>query len=533
MYRLPVIIVFLCSLLAKLPATAQLSNTGLVVYLPLNGNAQDISGNNYNGFADGAIPTTDASGTPNAAMYFDRNSKITIPNPFLLRGRHDEITILMRVYVDTLYYRINSSTFQYFFSWFTRRTQPSAQNFSLFDAGAFADELLYPPPLHPVWGAFCFVQQQVCSNSSMGYAFFRDSGRMIRQWFTYAFVFNRSNAKQYFNCKKMSEDQLNYGQFPALCNTDTANEISIVLGNYYPLVPGYSGQFFSGKIDELRIYKRALRDDEIEIYANGFCKPEIEPIIGLKKKNCSQNELTITDESVTNGVPVTNRQWHITRDNFTLTGTGSFDYVFTRTGSYTVYLDLTDHEGYHYQKDTTFFVNTGPREHFIKSPQNIYTLCGDKKSLDVTLTGATSYQWSPCTGVSDCNSGTVTITPTTDQVYQVSGINADGCKDTISITVKKSNNDSELFVPSAFTPNNDGVNDVLGVQSATPPGKFEFSIYNRWGERVFHTGYALATWNGSYNYKRQPAGVYLWQLKYGGGPGCPTSVKKGTVMLIR
>ena len=105
---------------------------------------------------------------------------------------------------------------------------------------------------------------------------------------------------------------------------------------------------------------------------------------------------------------------------------------------------------------------------------------------DTTIIG---YFWSPldsfnftgCPDTTQCPDPTVT--PSVSQVYTVTVENAHGCTitDTVSVTIAKL---PSIFIPTAFTPNNDGLNDrfefdILGAVTAN------VQIWNRWGERVF------------------------------------------------
>ena len=90
----------------------------------------------------------------------------------------------------------------------------------------------------------------------------------------------------------------------------------------------------------------------------------------------------------------------------------------------------------------------------------------------------------------------------------------------------------EIYIPSAFTPNNDGRNDIL---HAIPVGIREFRflrIYNRWGQVVFTTTDPAKGWDGRLNGVEQPTGVYIWVAE-----GIDTKdqlvTRKGTITIIR
>lgn len=70
-----------------------------------------------------------------------------------------------------------------------------------------------------------------------------------------------------------------------------------------------------------------------------------------------------------------------------------------------------------------------------------------------------------------------------------------------------------LFIPNAFTPNNDGVNDFFGPESVETYS-YDFTVYNRWGEVVFHSEDVHNQWNGNFKNKPSPSGVYAYKLEY-------------------
>lgn len=86
-----------------------------------------------------------------------------------------------------------------------------------------------------------------------------------------------------------------------------------------------------------------------------------------------------------------------------------------------------------------------------------------------------------------------------------------GCTDTI---VKIVDTDARLDLPTAFSPNNDGTNDLLPLIYKLIPELLEFKIYNRWGQLVFDGGTDLTSkWNGKFNGTDQEMGVYVAHVK--------------------
>ena len=78
-----------------------------------------------------------------------------------------------------------------------------------------------------------------------------------------------------------------------------------------------------------------------------------------------------------------------------------------------------------------------------------------------------------------------------------------------------------VFVPNVFTPNNDGINDAFYAEQDDPTcwKRWEMSIYNRWGDVIFHSDDPEEVWDGGYGSYYAPDGVYAWNIKaktYGG-----------------
>lgn len=74
--------------------------------------------------------------------------------------------------------------------------------------------------------------------------------------------------------------------------------------------------------------------------------------------------------------------------------------------------------------------------------------------------------------------------------------------------------DNNLFVPNAFSPNNDGNNDIFLPLTSDMLKFFSLTIYNRWGEVIFKSNDHLIGWDGTVNHQPCPQGVYVWKCEY-------------------
>jgi gliding motility-associated-like protein len=107
-----------------------------------------------------------------------------------------------------------------------------------------------------------------------------------------------------------------------------------------------------------------------------------------------------------------------------------------------------------------------------------------------------------------------------------------GCSDSIKKKLRVLNN-CFIAVPSAFTPNNDGLNDYLYPNNALKAENLRFSVYNRWGQLVFSTSDWQRKWDGKIKGIPQAPDVYVWFLSYTNKDTGQKVFQKGTTTLIR
>lgn len=91
--------------------------------------------------------------------------------------------------------------------------------------------------------------------------------------------------------------------------------------------------------------------------------------------------------------------------------------------------------------------------------------------------------------------------------------------------------DCPFFIPNAFSPNDDGINDRFGVLNTFSLQNFSLKLYDRYGHIVFSTQNVTEKWDGKLNGKKMPSGTYTWQIVYINGLGY-TKWLKGSVLLI-
>lgn len=151
--------------------------------------------------------------------------------------------------------------------------------------------------------------------------------------------------------------------------------------------------------------------------------------------------------------------------------------------------------------------------------------------IQLQALGGSSYTWSPPTFLDDPSSATPTSCPDDTITYYLTGVDGNGCLNIDSTTV---------FViglpiadlPTAFTPNNDGLNDVFRVEEFENFNLSRLVIYNRWGDLVYETGDIATGWDGTIDGQLQPMDTYVYMVSGIDEKGASVW-RQGNVTLIR
>ncbi len=165
-------------------------------------------------------------------------------------------------------------------------------------------------------------------------------------------------------------------------------------------------------------------------------------------------------------------------------------------------------------------VNAGPNDSITKG-----------SSIQLVATGGLQYEWTPPNGLSNPGINTPVASPEITTKYTVHVVDIYGCKneDSVLVTVLI----PAVWVPNAFTPNGDGKDDVFIVRGQGI-NDFEFGVFNRWGEQIFHSNNMATGWDGTrpVTGENLPPGAYVYYIK-----GVKTNNEavniKGMVNLIR
>ncbi|HEY1114869.1 MAG TPA: gliding motility-associated C-terminal domain-containing protein [Chitinophagaceae bacterium] len=163
-------------------------------------------------------------------------------------------------------------------------------------------------------------------------------------------------------------------------------------------------------------------------------------------------------------------------------------------------------------------VEAGPDRQMIKGFPT--TLSGSVKGNDIT------YTWSPSLYLSDPNKLAPVVDATENMLYTLIAETAFGCTNEDVVKVQVAN---DLYVPNAFSPNRDGINDTWRIPFLDPYLEAEVTVYNRYGQKVYHTDGAMVSWDGMYQQKPLPLGVYVYVIQIKKWQ----KTLKGTVTLVK
>ncbi len=161
---------------------------------------------------------------------------------------------------------------------------------------------------------------------------------------------------------------------------------------------------------------------------------------------------------------------------------------------------------------------------------------GETIQLNPIVNGANaplSYSWNPAVYLSCSNCSNPTVNTVNSISYGLLVVDTNGCRaeNKVSITVVP---DYQIYVPSAFTPNNDGTNDVFEIFGNKKLWKeLSMTIYNRWGEKVFESSDSKFAWDGTFHGVLQNPQIYVYQLRITFIDGYAMPLQKGSISLIR
>ena len=175
----------------------------------------------------------------------------------------------------------------------------------------------------------------------------------------------------------------------------------------------------------------------------------------------------------------------------------------------------------------------------VTPPVNAYagrdTFVVANRPVQLSASGGSSYLWRPATGLDDptTDAPIATLPATIDSIRYIARVTgAGGCFAEDDVIVRVFKTGPDLFVPSAFTPNGDGLNDIIRPVGVGIAQLQHFRIFNRWGQLLYATAELGKGWDGTFSGVKQPAGTYVYEA-VGTDQLGNRIYRKGTLVLIR
>jgi len=230
------------------------------------------------------------------------------------------------------------------------------------------------------------------------------------------------------------------------------------------------------------------------------------------------------DSAVLGVQPVQTIQWY--RDNRVIGGFNQSSYKVRQSGSY--YAMLTNKDGCFTTTETRRIVIDDPKPGI--SYPVAYAVVNLPLDLKARKIGDTVL-WNPGIWLDSRRTYNPIFKGTAEQLYTVDLKTQSGCV-TVDTQLVKTIKNADIYVPNAFSPNDDLRNDQLrpilrGIKHIN-----FFRVYNRWGQLVFETHDAAHGWDGRVNGILQDAQVLVWMVE-GVGIDNQTYARKGTTVLVR
>ena len=158
-------------------------------------------------------------------------------------------------------------------------------------------------------------------------------------------------------------------------------------------------------------------------------------------------------------------------------------------------------------------------------------IIGQSAMMEVTQEKGDQFKWDPTATLSCDTCINPTATPTVTTWYHVTITDSVGCSLTDSLLITVNENCGPIYLPTAFSPNGDGWNDILYVMGNCIK-EMDLIIYDRWGNKVFESTNPINGWDGTYKGQPMNTGTYVFSLEVTDMNNNLIS-RKGNVTLIR
>jgi gliding motility-associated-like protein len=303
----------------------------------------------------------------------------------------------------------------------------------------------------------------------------------------------------------LSDTLINYYAIHII-NTDTTRfkDSTVCYGQLFNGVPVFNSFYFTDTTTANTICGPRRLINKIHVNVS----PKINLELGANQSLCNTNNMLL---SVSH--PLSSYLW---QDNSTLP-----TYTVSASGLY--WVQITDSAGCKKRGS----VNINIEDLYLSINRNATVYAGQSIQLTPQTNGTVTWQANPSLSCTTCQTTSASPTVTTT-FYLLSGKNNCTLNDSVKVLVKYS---PYVYVPNAFTPDNNTVNDVFKVASNIN-GEITMQIFNRWGKKIFETKDARVGWDGKVKGLVQQAGSYVYVITYKGN-FTEIQTEKGSFLLLR
>ena len=176
---------------------------------------------------------------------------------------------------------------------------------------------------------------------------------------------------------------------------------------------------------------------------------------------------------------------------------------------------------------SSLVVNVRPRPIVNAGPDQVI-LKGDSAQLGIdNHSPNVSYNWWPNHNLTAADILQPKAYPTNETEYNLTAVSEYGCTNSDKAVVKVIQG---LYIPTGFTPNNDGINDTWQIPYLDLRWEPVVTVYNRWGQIIYSANNKPVNWDGRFNGQLQPIGTYIYYIHFRNGNH---SALKGTFTLIK
>ncbi|MEO9022883.1 MAG: PKD domain-containing protein [Ginsengibacter sp.] len=248
------------------------------------------------------------------------------------------------------------------------------------------------------------------------------------------------------------------------------------------------------------------------------------PHVAIDADDGCENVPVLFAASLTDNLTTVDK-WHWNFGDGTFSDQKDNSHTYTNSANYPIQLSVAATNGCEGTFEKNVFINS------VHASAGRDTLVIPDTPFQLNGSGGTIYAWSPETGLDNPGIANPVGNVSDNITYHLTVKTVEGCTDTASVNVSVFKG-SAIYVPNAFTPNNDGLNDIIKPYFIGIKTLNYFTIYNRWGQKIFSTNDMSRGWNGYFKNEPKQGSSYVWVLRAVDVVGKVYNLK-GTFILIK